>query len=78
MKKVNIHEAKTNFSKLLNYALEGGEVIIAKAGKPIAEIVPIREKRGMKRTAGLFKDIIELYKDIEKPLPEKIVKEFYK
>lgn len=77
MKKVNIHEAKTNFSKLLNNALEGEEVIIAKSGKPLAKIVPIKEK-GMKRTAGLFKDIIEFYEDIDKPLQEKIVKEFYK
>lgn len=77
MKKANIHEAKTNFSKLLNYALEGEEVIIAKAGKPVDRIVPIREKK-RKKTAGLFKDIIEFYEDIEKPLPCEIIKKFYK
>ena len=77
MKEINIYEAKTNFSKLLNYALEGEEVIIAKSGMPLAKIVPIR-KKGIKRTPGLFKDIIEFYEDIDKPLPEKIVKEFYK
>ncbi len=77
MKKVNIHEAKTNFSKLLNYAMEGEEIIIAKAGKPVAKLLPIGEKK-IKRIPGLFKDYIEFYEDLEKPLPEKTIKEFYK
>ena len=37
----NIHEAKTHFSKLLERVLNGEEVIIAKAGKPIARILPV-------------------------------------
>jgi prevent-host-death family protein len=37
----NIHEAKTHFSKLLERVLKGEEVIIAKAGKPVARILPL-------------------------------------
>ncbi len=37
---VNVHEAKTHFSKLLQRVLEGEEVIIAKAGKPVAVLSP--------------------------------------
>ena len=44
MTKVNIHEAKTNLSKLLEKALNGEEIVIAKAGKPLVRLVPIREK----------------------------------
>ena len=76
MKQVNIHEAKTNLSKLINYAIEGEEVIVAKSGKPLVKIIPIKEK-GAKRPAGLLKDFIESYEEMEKPLPNKIIKEFY-
>jgi prevent-host-death family protein len=41
MSTYNIHEAKTHFSKLLERVLKGEEVVIAKAGKPIARILPI-------------------------------------
>jgi len=40
----NIHEAKTHFSKLLEQVLNGEEVVIAKAGKPIARILPVVEQ----------------------------------
>jgi prevent-host-death family protein len=41
---VNIHEAKTNLSKLLDRMLIGEEIVIAKAGKPIARLVPVQER----------------------------------
>ena len=41
---VNIHEAKTHLSKLLDRMLIGEEIIIAKAGKPIARLVPVDER----------------------------------
>jgi len=43
-RKVNIYEAKTHFSKLLARVMEGEEIIIAKAGKPVARLVPIKEQ----------------------------------
>ncbi len=48
---VNIHDAKTNLSRLLDRVLAGEEVIIAKAGKPIARLVPAIES--MPRQPGL-------------------------
>jgi prevent-host-death family protein len=49
----NIHEAKTHFSKLLERVHNGEEVIIAKAGKPYARLVPVVE--GGRRQAGTFR-----------------------
>jgi len=49
----NIHEAKTHFSELLERAHNGEEVIIAKAGKPYARLVPVVEARG--RQPGAFR-----------------------
>lgn len=40
---VNIHEAKTHFSKLLKRAHAGEEIVVAKAGKPYARLVPLKE-----------------------------------
>jgi prevent-host-death family protein len=77
MKEVNIYEAKTNFSKLINDVLEGEEIIIGRAGLPLVKIVPIREKK-KNRISGLFRDDVEFSKDIDKPLPDKIIKQFYK
>lgn len=51
MKKVNIYEAKSHFSKLLREVAAGEEVTIAKGGRPIARLVPIRG--GEKRPMGL-------------------------
>lgn len=44
MIKVNIHEAKTHFPQILNRGGNGEDVVIVKAGKPIARIVPIRKE----------------------------------
>lgn len=51
---VNIHEAKTNFSKLVDQAHSGAEVIVAKGGKPWARLVPL-EKRP-ERKPGRYSD----------------------
>lgn len=49
----NIHEAKTHFSELLERAHQGEEVIIAKAGKPYARLVPVVQ--GAQREPGAFR-----------------------
>jgi prevent-host-death family protein len=41
---VNIHEAKTNLSKLLDRMLGGEDIVIAKAGKPLARLIPVEER----------------------------------
>lgn len=60
---VNIHEAKTHFSKLLRRVQSGQEVIIAKASKPIARIVPLGEATPAARAFGAFKGWIECAPD---------------
>ncbi len=72
---VNVHQAKTNFSKLLGRVAMGEEVIIAKAGKPVARLVPIREKPAQ-RVLGLAKGRIWVAPDFDAPLPEEIIAEF--
>ena len=54
MQTVNIHEAKTNLSKLIAKTAKGEEVIIAKAGQPVAKLVPFKGKL-KKRKFGLWK-----------------------
>ena len=73
MTKVNIHEAKTNLSKLLEKALNGEEVVIAKAGKSLVRLVPVREKEsvfGIDAGKGWIADDFD-------ELPEDIMKAFY-
>lgn len=75
MIKVNIHEAKTHFSQLLNRVGSGEDVVIAKAGKPIARIVPIK-KEGKKRKAGSAKGRIIIEDSFFESLPDSILSEF--
>jgi len=77
VKSVNIHDAKTSFSKLVEEAASGEEIIIAKAGKPQARLVPL-EKKPVFRPKGLLKGKIKIPKDFDEPLPEKLLKQFYK
>lgn len=73
MKIVNIHEAKTHLSRLLEQVVGGEEVVIAKSGRPIAKVVPIRDEP---RRPGRLKGRIEVRADLEAPLPEEIVAAF--
>ena len=72
---VNIHEAKTHLSRLLVRAGEGEEIIIAKAGKPIARLVPIKE-RVLRRQPGSAKGQVAVVAGFDAPLPESILEEF--
>ena len=60
---VNVHEAKTHFSKVLRRVQSGQAVIIAKAGKPIARIVPLTEAAPSGRPFGAFKGWIDCAPD---------------
>ena len=75
MQTVNIHEAKTHLSRLLADVAKGEEVIIAKAGHPIARLVPFEERvrqRVFGKDAGLF----EVPDDFDAPLPEEVIAAF--
>lgn len=76
-KTVNVHEAKTHFSKLLTLVSTGEEIIIAKAGKPVARLVPISDKPAQ-RVLGTDKGKIWMAPDFDAPLPPEILDEFYK
>jgi prevent-host-death family protein len=66
----NIHEAKTHFSKLLEDVLNGEEVVIAKAGKPIARVLPFIEDDFSPRVPGIDKGKVIIMPDFDEPLPE--------
>lgn len=74
MKTVNIYEAKTHFSKLVDYVVHGNEIIIAMAGKPVAMLGPIKKKTQLR--FGLLKGKIKVAKDFDEPLPENVLKDF--
>ncbi len=74
-REVNIYEAKTHFSKLLALVKEGEEIIIAKAGKPVARLVPFREQPE-KRVPGSAKGKITIAPDFDAPLPESVLELF--
>lgn len=66
---MNVHEAKTHFSKLLARVELGEEIVIARAGKPVARLVPMPPEPG-KRPLGLFKGQIWMSDDFDDPLPD--------
>lgn len=73
---VNIHEAKTHLSRLLVRVELGEEIILARAGKPVARLAPIEHKRGERRlgsAAGEF----EVPDDFNAPLPPEIEDTFW-
>lgn len=72
---VNIHEAKTHLSKLLARVGAGEEIIIAKAGKPVARLVPVAKQH---RVPGSAKGKIIVADDFNAPLPETVMEEFEK
>jgi len=72
---VNVHEAKTNFSKLLARVGLGEEVIIAKAGKPVARLMPFAEK-ARPRTPGSASGKLVVMADFDAPLPESVLASF--
>ncbi len=72
---VNIHEAKTQLSQLLVRVNLGDEVVIAKAGKPIARLVPFTTPP-VRRTPGSAKGQVWMAPDFDAPLPTDILDAF--
>ena len=68
-KSFNLYEAKTSLSKLVERAAAGEEIIIAKAGRPMARLVPFA-RRQVPRRPGLLKGEIAIGADFDAPLPE--------
>jgi len=77
MTQINIHDAKTHFSKLLKRIEAGEEVIIARGGKPVAKLVPL-DDAPRRREFGRDKGTMWIADDFDAPLPDDLLAEFYK
>jgi prevent-host-death family protein len=72
---VNLYEAKTHLSELVERAARGEEVVIAKAGEPKARLVPI-VKAKRPRTPGVWKGRVVIAADFDAPLPDEVLASF--
>lgn len=72
---INIHEAKTNLSRIVDDVAAGAEVVIAKAGKPMVRLVPLAAAPRAKRL-GLLRGRIKVPDDFNEPLAADVLDEF--
>lgn len=75
MKPINVHEAKTHLSRLLSRVAAGEEVVIARAGKPVARLVPISPD-ATERVLGMDHGRVVIGDDFDAPLPDEVVSTF--
>ena len=74
MSTVNIHEAKTHLSRLVEEVAKGAEIVIAKNGVPRAKLVPLGSIRPLK--FGVLKGKIRYPDDFDAPLPDEVLAQF--
>ena len=75
MSTINIYEAKTTLSKLVERAAAGEDVIIARRGKPVARLTQL-EPAKRKIRFGILKGKIKVAKDFDAPLPDEVLAQF--
>ena len=75
MSQVNVHEAKTLFSRLLRRVAAGEEITIANRGVPVARLVPVPAE-GTTRKLGFFRGQMTIPDDFDAPLPDDILDAF--
>ena len=75
MQTINIHEAKTHLSRLVDEVVAGEEVVIAKAGKPMAKLIPFIPAT-KKRKLGLLAGKLSVLADFDAPLPDDVLASF--
>ena len=75
MELTNVHEAKTHLSRLLDRVAAGEEVIIGKAGKPVARLVPYAEPALAERKPGYWRGKVRIKADFDE-LPDSIAAAF--
>ncbi len=71
---VNVHEAKTHLSRLLDRVESGEEIVVGRAGKPVARLIPYRPDKSP-RTAGTLKGKIVIAGDFDQT-PESLIDDF--
>ncbi len=74
---INVHEAKTHFSKLLERVRQGEEIIVAKAGKPVARLLPL-EDQAAQRSPGSARGKFTMSDDFDAPLADDLLDAFEK
>ena len=74
---VNVHEAKTHLSRLLEQAMSGEEVIISRSGKPLVRLTPVISAP-VERKLGTAKGLFVVPDDFDAPLSDEILNEFEK
>lgn len=72
---INIHKAKTNLSRLVEEVALGSEIIIAKAGRPVARLTPLTPKKTAIRF-DLLKGKVKISRDFNAPLPPELIRAF--
>ena len=72
MSSINIHAAKTQLSRLVDEAAAGAEIIIARAGRPVARLVPL-EPLPARRVLGRLAGRLTVPDDFDAPLPEDVL-----
>ena len=78
MDQVNIHDAKTHLSRLVERVEAGEEIVIARGGRPVARLVPLRTRTEARRL-GLLKGKIWMAPDWDSPeVNEEITRDFYR
>lgn len=75
MEKVNIHDAKTRLSQLVERAEAGEEIVIARAGRPVARLAPLASRKAA-RKLGLLDGRFRIPDDLNAPLPDEVLREF--
>lgn len=75
VRQVNVHEAKTHLSRLLDEVEAGAEIIVARAGKPVAKLVALPAARKL-RVLGALKGKIWIADDFDDPLPDDLQRAF--
>lgn len=76
MKTINIHEAKTNLSRLLTRVENGEEIIISNRGIPVAKLVPFRASLDRRASLGQDRGRFIVPDDFNTPLPQEILAAF--
>ena len=72
---VNLYEAKTHLSALIERAAAGEAIVIAKSGKPRAMLVPLPKSTRPRKPAGALK-LTRIARDFDAPLPEELLRVF--
>jgi prevent-host-death family protein len=75
MRYVNVHQAKTELSRLVERVEAGEEIVIARAGRPAAKLVPLTRARGRRRL-GLLDGRFKIPDDFNAPLPAAVLRAF--